>query len=73
MMSTRKISVNTRVLYFIGLIVIIVAFLQLGGGPWVRGMMHGSGSMSMAGLNWVQILISLAIGILIGWAISRRN
>lgn len=73
MMSTRRISANTKVLYFIGLIVVIVVFLQLGGGSWVKGMMHGSSSMSMAGWNWVQILLSLAIGILIGWAVSRRN
>jgi len=72
-MSTRRISSYTPVLYFIAGIVIVVAFLQLGGGPWVRGMMYGNHSMGMANWNWVQILVSLAIGMVLGWAISRRS
>ena len=70
-MSTRR---NTTALYYvIAFVVIIVAFLLLGGGPWVKGMMHGSRSTGMASLNWVQILISLGIGFLLGLLVSKRK
>jgi hypothetical protein len=72
-MSLRRITTNTTALYLIALVVIIVAFLLLGGGPWIKGMMHGSRSIGMTHLNWVQILISLAIGFLLGLLIGRRN
>jgi hypothetical protein len=72
-MSTRRITSNTTALYLIALVVIIAAFLLLGGGPWVRGMMHGSRSMGIAYWNWTQILISLALGIIIGLLVSRRK
>jgi hypothetical protein len=72
-MSARRITSNTTALYLIALVVIIVAFLLLGGGPWIKGMMHGGHSMGMAQLNWVQILISLAIGFLLGILVGRRK
>jgi H+/Cl- antiporter ClcA len=70
-MSTRR---NTTVIYIIiAVVIIIVAFLLLGGGPWMRGMMHGSGSIGIAHLNWVQILISLVIGFLLGLVVAKRK
>ncbi len=73
MMSTRKISSNTTVLYVTVFIVIVVAFLLLGGGPWIRGMMHGGRSMGMANWNWAQILISFGLGFLLGLVVSKRR
>ena len=72
-MSARRITTNTTALYLIAIVVIIVAFLLLGGGPWLKGIMHGGRSMSMAHLNWIQILISLAIGFLLGLLAGRRK
>jgi hypothetical protein len=72
-MSTGRITTNTTALYLIAIVVIIVAFLLLGGGPWLKGMMHGGHSMGMAQLNWAQILISLAIGFLIGLLVGKRK
>lgn len=46
---------------------------MLGGGPWMRGMGHGHGSMGMSDLRWGQILISLGLGFLLGWIASRRK
>jgi H+/Cl- antiporter ClcA len=70
-MSTKR---NTTVIYIIiAVVIIIVAFLLLGGGPWMRGMMHGSGSINMAHLNWVQILISLVVGFLLGLVVAKRK
>jgi hypothetical protein len=68
---TRK---NTRILYYvIAFAVIVVAFLLLGGGPWLQGMGHGNRSMGMTNLRWGQILISLGLGFLLGWLASRRK
>jgi hypothetical protein len=71
MMSTRR---ETRIIYFVvAIAVIVVAFLLLGGGPWIKGMGHGNGSMVMTNLRWGQILISLGLGFLLGWLASRRK
>jgi hypothetical protein len=73
-MSKRRItSINTTALYIIALGIIIVAFLLLGGGHWLKGISHGSGSMNMANLNWLQIIISLGIGFLLGFLAGRRK
>jgi len=70
-MSTRR---NTTAIYYvIALAVVIVAFLLLGGGPWIKGMMHGSGSTGMTQLNWGQILVSLGLGFLLGIFVARRK
>jgi len=65
-MSTRK---NTTAIYIIAIVVIVVAFFLLGGGPWIKGMTHGS----ISNLHWGQILISLGLGFLLGWIVSRRK
>jgi TRAP-type C4-dicarboxylate transport system permease small subunit len=71
MMSTRR---ETRIIYFVvAVAVIAVAFLLLGGGPWIKGMGHGNGSMVTTNLHWGQILISLGLGFLLGWLASRRK
>jgi hypothetical protein len=70
-MITRR---NTRTLYYvIAFAVIVIAFLLLGGGPWIKGLGHGNGSMGMTNLRWGQILISLGLGFLLGWIASRRK
>ena len=73
-MSARRVfGNNTTAIYIIAIVVIIVAFLLLGGGPWAGRMMHGNRSIGMAHLNWIQILISLAIGFLLGLLAGRRS
>jgi hypothetical protein len=69
-MSTRK---NTTVIYVIAIVVIVVAFLLLGGIPWINGMTHGGRTISISNLHWGQILISLGLGFLLGWVVSRRK
>ncbi len=64
---------NKNGLYLIALVVIIVAFLLLGGGHWIGGMMHGNRSFGMSHLNWAQILISLGLGFLLGVLASKRK
>ena len=63
-MSTRT---DTRTLYYVvAVAVIVIAFLLLGGMPWIKGLGHGGGSMGMANLHWGQILISLGWGFFSG-------
>jgi len=70
-MTTRR---ETRIIYIVvAIAVIVIAFLLLGGGPWLKGMGHGNGSMTMSSLRWGQILISLGLGFLLGWMASKRK
>ena len=67
-------GINTRTLYYLAAIaVIIIAFLLLDGGPWIKGLVHDNGPMRMSNLHWGQILISLGLGFLLGWLASRRK
>lgn len=67
-------SRNAKVIYIIiAVVIIIVAFLLLGGGPWIKGMTHGSRSIDTVHLNWVQILISLVIGFLLGLLVGKKK
>lgn len=72
-MSTKRISKSHTALYFIALVIIVIAFLLLGGGTWMSGMMHRNGLAGISYWNWPQILISLGIGFLLGLLVSRRN
>ncbi|MBK7711789.1 MAG: hypothetical protein IPN67_05225 [Bacteroidales bacterium] len=70
-MITRR---ETRTMYYVvGIAVIVIAFLLLGGGPWVRGLGHANSSMTMTNLHWGQILIGIGLGFLLGWIASRRK
>ena len=73
-MSKRRIaSINTTAIYIIALVAIIVAFLLLGGGQWIKGLSLGTRSINMADLNWLHIIISLGIGFLLGLVVGRRK
>jgi hypothetical protein len=73
-MSTKRfVPSNRTALYLIAVVVIIVAFLLLGGGPWMTGMMHGGRSMGSVHLNWIQIFIGIVIGFLLGLLASQRK
>ena len=68
---SRGIISNRNAVYVIAVLVIIVAFLLLGGGKWITGAMYGGGAL--ANLNWVQIIISLILGFLLGVVVSKRK
>jgi hypothetical protein len=75
-MSTRRIThANSTALYLIAFVVIVAAFLLLGGGSWIKEVthFHASRSLGIEHWNWVQILVSLGIGLLLGWAIAKRR
>ncbi|MDP2889428.1 MAG: hypothetical protein Q8P34_10780 [Bacteroidota bacterium] len=64
----RKFSNNT-LLYVVAILAIVVAFLLLGGGSFMKG----NSSLGLGNLKWIQILISLAIGFGLGLLYSRRR
>jgi H+/Cl- antiporter ClcA len=66
-------TASNSVLYTIALVVIIVAFLLLGGGPWFNDIVHGSRLHFMAGWHWVEILISSCLGFLLGMVVTKKN
>lgn len=68
----RKIS-NQTLLYTVAGLAIVVVFLLMGGSQWASRMMHGNRSMNMDNLNWLQILIGLGIGFVLGILYSRRK
>lgn len=74
-MSTRRVisTTSSSAVYIIALVVIIVAFLLLGGGTWLKETFNGSATINMANWNWMQIIISLAIGFVLGLLSGRRR
>ena len=68
-MITRR---ETRIIYYVvAIAVIVIAFLLLGGGPWLKGMGHGNSTMGMSTLHWGQILIGMVLGFVLGLISSR--
>lgn len=61
----------------VAFIVVVVLFLLFGGGAMTGATMSGGmmGSGMMGGINWMWIptLLTLGIGILLGWAIFGRK
>jgi hypothetical protein len=73
-MRTKRIAAtNKTAVYLIVFVVISAAFLLLGGGPWLKGLIHGSNSTDMIHLNWPQVLISFGLGFLLCLVVSRRK
>ena len=73
-MRTRRVVItNTTVIYVIAVLVIIVSFFLLGGGLWIGEIMHGYRTTGLAHLNWIQIIISLGLGFLLGWIVAKRR
>jgi hypothetical protein len=71
--ARRDVTVSRTALYLIALVVIVGAFILLGGGSWMTGMMHRGSSMGTVHLNWIQILISLGIGFMLGLLASKQR
>jgi len=57
--------------------VVVVLFLLFGGGAMTGGMMnggmHGSGWLSERGWMWIPALITLSLGVVLGWVIFKKK
>ena len=75
-MNTKN---NTTIV--IAFVVVVVLFLLFGGGAMTEGMMNGgmhnglneNGWMSDRGWMWFPALITLGLGIVLGWIIFRKK
>lgn len=72
-MTSKRSATNRTTFLVIALVVVIVAFLLLGGVPWIKGITHGNAPMETSNWNWTQILISMGIGFIIGLLVGKRN
>ncbi len=68
-----KISKKQTRVYLIAIAVIVIAFLLLGGGDWLNGTTYHARSSYMSHWNWTQIIISMAIGFVIGLFVAKRK
>jgi hypothetical protein len=61
----------------IAFVVVVALFLLFGGGAMtgatLSGGMMGSGSMGGISWMWIPTLITVGLGILLGWAIFRKK
>jgi hypothetical protein len=68
MKSGKIVTTIKTVLCFVALMVIIVACDNQ------PGMMHGNGGSSyMGNWNWIQILVGIILGFLLGYLFARRK
>jgi hypothetical protein len=58
-------------------VVVILLFLLFGGGAMSGGMMndglHGRGWMGERSWMWTPTLVTLGLGVVLGWAIFRKK
>ena len=68
MKSRRMLISIKKVLFFIAFAAVLEAC------DTQQGMMHGGGSsMNMGNWNWIQILIGIILGFLLGYLFARRR
>ena len=70
-------NTTNKTILVIAFVVVIVLFLLFGGGAMtgatLSGGMMGSGMMGGISWMWIPTLITLGIGILLGWAIFGKK
>lgn len=70
-------NATNKTVLVIAFIVVVVLFLLFGGGAMtgatLSGGMMGSGRMGGISWMWIPTLITLGIGILLGWAIFGKK
>lgn len=80
-MENNLMNTKSNTPLVIAFVVVIVLFLLFGGGAMTGGMMNGgmhnglneNGWMSNRGWMWFPTLITLGIGIVIGWVIFKKK
>ena len=80
-MEKNSMDTKSNKQLVIAFVVVIVLFLLFGSGAMTGGMMNGgmhnglneNGWMSNRGWMWFPTLITLGIGIVIGWLIFKKK
>ena len=70
-------NTTNKTILVIAFVVVIALFLLFGGGAMtgatLSGGMMGSGMMGGISWMWIPIVVTLGIGILLGWAIFKKK
>jgi hypothetical protein len=70
-------NTKSNTLLVTAFVVVAVLFLLFGGGAMTGGMMnggvHGTGWMDERGWMWTPTIITLCLGVVLGWAIFRKK
>ena len=70
-------NATNKTVLIIAFVVVVVLFLLFGGGAMtgatLSGGMMGSGRMGGISWMWIPTLITLGIGILLGWAVFGKK
>jgi hypothetical protein len=69
-------SESSRTRLFIAFVVVVVLFLLFGGGAMTGSMgggMMGQGWMGGYSWMWIPTLLTLCLGVLLGWAIFGKK
>jgi choline-glycine betaine transporter len=72
-MATRRIKSNKLIIYILAAVAIVVLVVWLGDSRSFNGVMHRNNTIVVSSWNWIHILISLAIGFVLGIAFSKRK
>jgi hypothetical protein len=70
-------NTKTNTPLVIAFAVVVVLFLLFGGGAMTGGMMnsgmHGSGWMGERSWMWIPALLTLSLGVVLGWIIFKKK
>jgi hypothetical protein len=73
--TVKKFGIDSPLV--IAFVVILVLFLLFGGGAMTNGMMNdgvrGNGWMGDRGWMWTPTLVTLCVGIALGWIIFKKK
>ena len=76
-MENNIMNTKTNNPLVIALVVVIVLFLLFGGGAMTGGMMNngmnGNGWMSERSWMWTPTVLTLVIGVVLGWLIFKKK
>ncbi len=68
---------TTNTLLVIAFVIVVVLFLGFGGGAMTGGMMnggmYGGGWMGERSWMWVPALLTLGLGVVLGWVIFKKK
>ena len=76
-MENNLMNTKNNTPLVIAFVIVVVLFLLFGGGAMTGGMMNGgmngSGWMSERSWMWFPALITLSLGVVLGWVIFKKK